>query len=120
MPVHHLALRTPDPDALAAFHAAALDLPELRRNHDAEGLYSVWLDLGGAILMVERGARGGEAAAGWDALLLRASPGSGEAWAARFAAAGATPDGRTGFTLYARDPDGNRFGVSSHPDPLFG
>lgn len=120
MPVHHLALRTPSPHDLAAFYAAALDLPELRRNDDAAGLYSVWLDLGGAILMVERGARGGPAAAGWDALLLRAAPGSGAAWAARVEAAGGAPDGRTTYTLYARDPDGNRFGVSSYPEPLFG
>jgi len=118
MPVHHLALRSSHPFRLAEFYARALDLPELRRQEDAAGPYSVWLDLGGAVLMVERGeSRASDA--GWDGLFLAAEPGSGEAWAQRWARLGIPLDGRTGCTLYARDPEGNRFGVSSYPIALF-
>jgi len=120
MPVHHLALRSSDPFRLAAFYARALGLPELRRQEDEGGAYSVWLDLGGAVLMVERGeSRDGAGGAGWDGLFLSAEPGTGEAWAQRWATLGITLDGRTGCTLYARDPEGNRFGVSSYPIALF-
>ena len=118
MPVHHLALRSSHPFHLAAFYARALDLPELRRQEDADGPYSVWLDLGGAVLMVERG-ESHATDAGWDGLFLAAAPGTGEVWAQRWSALGIALDGRTGSTLYARDPEGNRFGVSSYPIALF-
>ena len=118
MRVHHLALITPDPVALAAFYRDVLGVPELRVQHDDQGVRSVWLDLDGAILMVERGpTRDESAAGGWDALLLAADPGSGPAWIARL---GPHLVGRTAYTLYARDPDGNRFGVSSYPEALGG
>ncbi|MSP55567.1 MAG: lactoylglutathione lyase [Myxococcales bacterium] len=130
MPVHHVALRTPDPAALAAFYACALGLGELRRTRDAGAagtVCSVWLDLGGSILMVERGAAGGglaragdgALAGGWDGLFVEAGAGTGPDWEARWAEGGVVLDGRTAFTLYARDPEGNRFGISSFPSALF-
>ena len=79
MAVHHLALRSPDPESLAAYYRRVLDLPELRRGSDRAGLYSVWLDLGGATLMIERGASppaSPAADAGWDGMFLVAPPGS--------------------------------------------
>ena len=118
MALHHLALRSPDPATLAAYYQRVLGLVELRRSTDDTGLYSVWLDLGGTILMVERGhAR--TADQGWDGMYLVAHPGSGPAWSARLEGCCTPIEGRTAFTLYARDPEGNRFGVSSFPDPLF-
>jgi glyoxylase I family protein len=119
MRIHHLALLTPDPLALAAFYRDLLGVPELRVHRDDAGVRSVWLDLDGVILMVERGVAHDAAApaSGWDALLLAAEPGSGPAWIARL---GERLIGRTAYTLYARDPDGNRFGVSSYPEPIGG
>jgi glyoxylase I family protein len=116
MRLHHLALLTPDPERLAAYYRGALGLPELRVQRDEAGVRSVWLDVDGAILMVERGAAA-PAPGGWDAVLFAAEPGSGPSWEARL---GSAVVGRTAFTLYARDPDGHRFGVSSYPAPLWG
>lgn len=118
MSVHHVALRSPDPGALAAFYTRALGVPERRRADDAHGLYSVWLDLGGALLMVERGQPRSRDE-GWDGLFLAAEAGAGAGWLASWRALGLEPEGRTAYTLYARDPEGNRFGVSSFPEPLF-
>lgn len=118
MSVHHVALRSPDPAGLAAFYARVLDLPERRRADDAEGLFSVWLDLGGTLLMVERGQRRSRDE-GWDGVFLTAEAGAGERWLASWRALGIEPEGRTAYTLYARDPEGNRFGVSSYPEALF-
>ncbi len=119
MPVHHVALRSPDPLTLAGFYAAALDLREIRRAEDEAGVCSVWLDLGGSILMVERGAAHAQDS-GWDGLFLEAEAGSGATWEARWAGMGVVATGRTDFTLYARDPEGNRLGVSSFPGGLWG
>ena len=45
-----------DPGLVAAFYRDLLGLREIARHHEADGsLRSVWLDLGGPVLMVERG-----------------------------------------------------------------
>ena len=118
MRVHHLVLRSPDPAALAVFYTGALGLPERRRADDAEGLFSVWLDIGETILMIERGQRRSRDEGG-DGLFVTAAAGSGEGWLTSWAGVGIAAEGRTTYTLYARDPDGNRFGVSSFPQGLF-
>ena len=119
MRIHHLALRTPDPNALAAFYVEKLGVPLLRTQDDHLGVRSCWLGLDDAILMIERGAPPPRDAPpeGWDGMFVAVAPGSGAAWEARL---GAHVFERTAYTLYARDPDGNRFGVSSYPAPLFG
>jgi len=113
--IHHLAILTPDPAALAAFYRDTLGVPQTRVQEDADGVRSVWLNLDGTILMVERGARRDSHGAGLDGLLFAVEPGSAARWRVRL---GDRMIGRTGFTIYARDPDGNRFGVSSYPEPL--
>jgi catechol 2,3-dioxygenase-like lactoylglutathione lyase family enzyme len=128
MRIHHLALLSPTPAALARWYVDTLGLRELRANPDEHGIRSVWLDLDGVILMVERGAppprvsdgAGPEPSpllpSGWQGAFLAVAPGSGEDWATRL---GARVSGRTAYTLYATDPEGNRFGLSSYPSPLF-
>lgn len=121
MRLHHLALLARDVGRLAAFYRDLFGLPERQRHHDQAGLRSVWLDLGGAILMVERAPADAEARAprlGLDGLYLAVDAGGGPEWEARLAAAGAPVESRTASTLYARDPEGNRFGVSCWPHPL--
>ncbi|MBM4368099.1 MAG: VOC family protein [Deltaproteobacteria bacterium] len=110
MRLHHLAVLGPDPAALAAFYAAMLGLPELRRAHDDSGVRAVWLDADGVILMFERGPRGQNGV-----IVFASRPGTAGEWRARL---GPHHDGRSDYTLYGRDPDGNRFGVSSFPDPI--
>jgi hypothetical protein len=39
-----------------------------------------------------------------------------QAWEDRLAAAGVPVVHRTGFTIYVRDPEGNRVGLSHHPE----
>ncbi len=121
MRIHHLALLSPAPAELARWYVDTLGLREVRVNPDESGIRSVWLDLDGALLMVERGAPLNDApppaaARGWQGTFLAVAPGTGEAWAARL---GACVTGRTACTLYATDPEGNRFGLSSYPEPLF-
>jgi catechol 2,3-dioxygenase-like lactoylglutathione lyase family enzyme len=116
--LHHLALAAEDVERVAAFYRDALGLPEVARHLEADGrLRSVWLDLGGAVLMVERGPAGPRAPAGPGIFLLALTvPAEGKA-AAELALAtrGVPVEARTAHTLYFRDPEGNRVGLSSYP-----
>lgn len=113
MRLHHVAVFSSDPARLADFYARLLGVAPTRRNEDGQGLRSAWFDLDGTLLMVERGAPVG----GWVVVFAAGELGA-EAWHARVLAAGGTPDGRTEFTAYGRDPEGNRLGFSSYPRPL--
>ncbi len=120
--VHHLAILCRDLARCERFYREVLGLELVRRwPADGGGDRSVWLDLGGAFLALERadaGAppRGEGGAPGLHLLALRIGPGERAAWEARLAAAGAAVEGRTRWTLYLRDPEGNRIGLSHHPE----
>jgi catechol 2,3-dioxygenase-like lactoylglutathione lyase family enzyme len=121
--VHHLALQVHDLARCEAFYREVLGLPVLRRwPGEGGGTRSVWLSLGGeAFLALERvegrpldspwrdGRPGAHLAA------LRIAPGERAAWEARLAAAGVPVVHRTRWTIYLRDPEGNRIGLSHHP-----
>lgn len=113
MRVHHIALLTPHVAIIAEFYRSLLEVEESARHHDDLGLRSVWLDLDGVILMIERGQLG---QGGWHMLTLSIAPDERDLWVARLEARGAGPTGQTDFTLYGRDPDGNAFGLSHYPE----
>jgi len=103
MRVHHVALAVTDLGAAEAFYAGVLGLPVTARSER-----SIWMDLDGAILMLEReGTPGGP-----HCLALSIAPGERAAWRARL---GAAIENETAYTLYLRDPDGNRIGLSCYP-----
>lgn len=124
---HHLAIQVRDLPAVERFYKETLGLPELRRwpAADGDGDRSVWLDVGGgAFLALERVAGGAtarddEARAqrpGLHLIALRIQRAARGAWERRLAAADAPVESRTSFTLYVRDPEGNRVGLSHWPD----
>ena len=121
--LHHLALGTRDVARLAQFYIDVLELPEVTRHPHADGsLRSVWLDLGGALLMIEpsdeppRTVRG--VGAGPFLIALAVSPERRSEFEARLEAAGCAIESRSEFTSYARDLDGNRIALSAYPLPL--
>jgi glyoxylase I family protein len=109
--VHHLALRVADCDRAAAFYTGLLGLPELRRFEDAGHVRSIWLRAGDAVIMLELGLRGLGPDEGSGHLLALAVDSLPE-WEARLLAAGVGIDGRTAHTIYVRDPDGHRVGLT--------
>ncbi len=121
--LHHLALGTRDVERLARFYREAFGLSEVRRQSAEDGeLRSVWLDLGGSLLMIE--ASSGAArpvvegvGAGLFLLALRVPGEERAALERRLEQLGQRIEARTQFTSYARDPDGNRIAVSHYPDP---
>lgn len=119
--LHHVAVGTRDVEALASFYCQLLQTSEQRRHVDDAGrLRSIWLDLAGTLLMIERA----EASAvrprvdgvGLGAFLLafRASAAGRSAFEARANALGAAVEARSAYTSYLRDPDGNRIAVSEY------
>jgi glyoxylase I family protein len=118
--LHHLALGARDVDSLAMFYRAVLGLPEVLRHTEPDGrLRSVWLDLGGPILIIERTDEIHRTVPGVDAglflLALRVTPEDRERYERALTAAGAHIEARTEHTSYARDPEGNRIALSHHP-----
>lgn len=115
MRLHHLALRTADVPRLEEFYRGVLGLRVVRRTEAS----SVWLDAGGTLIMLERRADGEPSVPEGTLELVAFAITEGEraAWAAKLANAGIAIEARTDFTLYVRDPDGRRVGVSAYPLP---
>lgn len=114
MNVHHVALRTRDVDGLAAFYRRWLAFDEVRDLRPR----SVWLRSGGAgaVLMIERADdhEPRPPAGGKDLLAFAVDPSERARLRTELVSA-AMLEAETEHTLYFRDPDGRRIGVSSHP-----
>jgi catechol 2,3-dioxygenase-like lactoylglutathione lyase family enzyme len=116
MRVHHLAFRTGDLARLERFYVEALGLAVVRRQEER----SVWLDAGGALVMLETRDEG-EAAVdptSKELVAFAVEPDARALTAERLARAGVDVEASTDFTLYVRDPDGRRIGLSSYPVKL--
>lgn len=105
-----MAMRTADPPALARWYADLFGLGLLREQPG----YSVWLRLDDAALMIERASPGEATVApgSMDLLALRVTAQERDAFVERCARLGVAVEHRTDFTVYVRDPDGRRVGVS--------
>lgn len=114
MRIHHLALRVSDIPRALAFYEGLLGLRAVRRNHEGGELRSVWLRAGDAILMLERELSGAGPERGSGHLLALAVEDLA-AWQEKLDRAGVAIEGRTAHTLYLRDPDGHRVGLSTYP-----
>ncbi len=120
---HHLAVQVHDLEGCERFYREVLGLPLLRRWPDASGGdRSVWLALEGGFLALERAEEGPEprpfldGRLGLRLLALRIPVSERDAWEARLAAHGVPVAHRTRWTLYLQDPEGNRIGLSHHPE----
>jgi catechol 2,3-dioxygenase-like lactoylglutathione lyase family enzyme len=117
--LHHVALGTQRVDELAAFYRDVVGLPELRRHlSDNAELRSVWLDMGGCILMIERTSQPAREVNGIGSgpflLAFRVSVEQRQQVEERLFALGIVIESRSEFTSYARDSDGNRIAFSSY------
>ncbi|HYQ28286.1 MAG TPA: VOC family protein [Polyangiaceae bacterium] len=118
--LHHLALGTRDVARLARFYIDVLELREVTRHLHADGaLRSVWLDLGGSLLMIESTDQPPRTVEGVGAgpflIAVAVLPEERQAFEARLEQAGSVVEARSELTSYARDPDGNRIAVSAYP-----
>jgi glyoxylase I family protein len=121
--LHHIAVGSGQVERLAAFYRELFGLGELER-HLSEGgrLRSIWLDLGGSILMIEHTDKPARRVEGIDSgpflLAFRVSPAARRAIEQALEARGHPIESRSPFSSYFRDVDGNRVAFSHYPDPL--
>jgi len=118
--LHHLALGARDVGRLARFYTDVLGLREVTRHLHADGsLRSVWLDLGGSLLMIEPTDEPPRTVVGVGAgpflIAVAVLAEERRAFEARLEAAGSVVEFRSEFTSYARDPEGNRIALSAYP-----
>jgi glyoxylase I family protein len=124
--VHHIAIKVRDLARAEHFFVQTLGLAVLRRWPAPEGAgeRSLWLDLGaGAFLALESSPNQREPPAdgpGLHLLALRIERAERRVWIDRLEKAGVPVYDQTAFTIYCKDPEGNRIGLSHWPDPVQG
>lgn len=112
MKIHHLAFRTRDLDRLERFYADVLELRLLERKGDR----AVWLAVGDAILMLERAEENEPLVppGSMEFIAFDIAPHARVGYLARLGEAGVPIEAQTEHTLYFRDPDGRRIGLSHY------
>jgi glyoxylase I family protein len=123
--LHHVAIQCRDLARCERFYREVLGLEELRRwPADGGGDRSVWLSLGaGGFLALERAEEPPEerpwrdGKPGLHLVALRIGRAERDAWEARLSSRGVPVVHRTRWTIYVRDPEGNRVGLTHYPDP---
>ncbi|MGO9765980.1 MAG: VOC family protein [Myxococcaceae bacterium] len=121
--VHHLALQVRALAPMVAFYRDVLGLPVLAEHRAQDGqLHSVWMGLSGAFLALETVVAEAPAATpfrnrspGWFLVALRIAPEERNQVRAELERAQVTVEHETRWTLYVRDPEGNRLALSHHP-----
>jgi glyoxylase I family protein len=124
---HHLALQVSDLERTAAFYRGVLGLEERARHLREDGsLRSIWLDLPGGGFLALEACTGTVSrddfhrdAPGLHLLALGIDPAARGDIERELERLGVPVVHRTRWTLYIRDPEGNRIGLSHHPmDPV--
>ncbi|EMY79547.1 hypothetical protein LEP1GSC060_2374 [Leptospira weilii serovar Ranarum str. ICFT] len=107
--IHHIAIGSPNVNALEKFYASLPGLKKIRENQNPDGsIRSVWFQTGDTILMLEIDTN----VKGPKALIFSTSR-------LKFEDLKDLPKWiqETEYTKYFKDPDGNLLGYSSYPAP---
>ena len=125
---HHLAIQVRDVERVTHFYRDLLGFTELKRHTRPDGsLRSIWVQVpGGGFLALE--AVSGEPAPdafrherpGLLLLALRITPQARAGVVSTLTRAGVPLEHETRWTVYVRDPEGNRVAFSHHPDEPIG
>jgi protein-L-isoaspartate(D-aspartate) O-methyltransferase len=123
---HHLAVQVTDLAAAERFYHGVLGLPVVKRwlyEDGRAGERALWLSTGSdTFVALEHCTQPAPASdfkdpqARLHLFALRISSKDRAAWEAKLREAGVEIVHRSRWTLYVRDPDGNRIGLSHHPD----
>ena len=124
--LHHLAIQVRDLPSAEGFYSGVLGLAVLKRwpfPDGRAGERSLWLATGlGSFLALEAcdGSREDQAfrdqRPGLHLVALRIAAAERARWEEKLAKASIPIVHRSAFTLYVLDPEGNRVGLSHHPD----
>lgn len=125
--IHHLAIQCHDLLAMARFYQRVLRLPLVRRwpheDPTQGGDRAVWLGLGQSVIALERASQlptmepWQSPAPGMFVLALQIFPWNRQLWREHLALYEVPIVHESTWTLYLRDPEGNRIGLSHFPEP---
>lgn len=110
MRLHHVAFRTHDLGRLEKFYVDVLDLTVKGRHGDR----SLWLEAGDATVMLEHASADEPhiPPGSMEFLAFTIIASEQHAWRMRLERNGVVIEHETDFTIYFRDPDGRRIGLS--------
>ncbi|MFL5322509.1 MAG: VOC family protein [Myxococcaceae bacterium] len=127
---HHLAIQVHDIEKVAAFYSGVLEFREQVRHRNPDGsLRSIWMGMGEgpAFIALEAtteppvGTPFRHPRPGLHLLALRISRDDRAAILRRLNEQQIPVEHESRWTVYVRDPEGNRIGLSHHPeDPVVG
>lgn len=118
MHIHHLAIRVRDVPMVAAFYRDVLQLAVI----DPPRSGVAWFRLGESILMIEPAAPDAvdkdalRETTGLHLFALSIAPTERATWERRLRDHNIPIESRSDYTLYIRDPEGNRIGLSHYPE----
>ncbi|MFY2558623.1 VOC family protein [Corallococcus terminator] len=121
---HHVAIQAEDIERVTAFYRDLLGFPELTRHLRPDGsLRSIWVGVpGGGFLAIEAAGTAPEASPfrherpGLLMLAFRIARTERAAVVSELTQAGVPLEHETRWTVYVRDPEGNRVALSHHPE----
>ena len=124
---HHVAIQARDVEGLSRFYREVLGLTELRRwfqDDSKERLRSIWLACGGGFVAIEQAGVGPlplekefrSPLPGLHVLALGIRLIERSSVEAQLEAAGVVIEHRTKWSLFIRDPEGNRLGLTHYPE----
>jgi glyoxylase I family protein len=115
--VHHVAVQVRDLERARAFYVDVLGLPLVRTQ-----AHALWVQCGGTLVMLElctalpaTPAPFKAPDAGLHLLAFTMHAHDKDAWRAHLAACAVPVVHETAYTLYVRDTDGTRIGISCYP-----
>jgi catechol 2,3-dioxygenase-like lactoylglutathione lyase family enzyme len=113
--LHHIALRTGDLERLERFYGGVLGLRTIKPDDGR----SVWLGAGDVIVMLERAGPGEPTVprGSMEMIAFAITPEARAHYTHRLLSAGFPLESQTAHTLYVRDPEGRRIGLSHYPAP---
>jgi glyoxylase I family protein len=121
---HHLAIQVRDLEEVTAFYRDVLGFSEMKRHYRTDGsLRSVWVEVpGGGFLALEEVTGEPEPGPfrheqpGFFLLAFRITRAGRTQAVETLARAGVPLEHETRWTVYVRDPEGNRVALSHHPE----
>lgn len=119
MKLHHIALVAQDVKKIADFYEL-LGFKRINEQQDESGMRSIWLEMGEAILMIERAdmavlkptAGFHDRTPGYHLIAFRIQRKEKDAWMTRLSDLRIPIVYFTDYTMYLMDPERNRIGLS--------
>lgn len=118
---HHIALKVLNLQICEEFYSDTLGLAIIDRKKENDGsLRSVWFDLDGTILMLEKCGVSAKVSStnGWHLMALKIQCKERTLWKKKLTTAGIKITSETDYSIYFDDPEGNHLALSHYSETI--